>query len=277
MIDHRILDHDASVRDFNAKLQSYTREAVCGRPYVLVAKLTQWLRSKVDSPAGTTQVTRLLFAAYRESHSPGLPITPETCSVKDSSCLLVFSILLVIGRGNLIDTFHRHDIVDTHLPIPQYTLRERLHKVCHVDQLAESFNEVQWRFCPAKFELHVGYTYPIHKIIPICRKCEINDKGRNAKLWQIEIQEEFIGPQLKEAVSNSKYNVGPSLNEPDWVCCIIFPLKLFTLSILLIYLLLASVINLLLRPSKRATKQFMRTRREPLTDFEITVGWSSVC
>lgn len=222
MVDHRTFNHDDSIRDFSDKLHSYTRQAVCGRPYVLVAKLTQWLRSKVNPPAGTTQVSRLLFAAYRASRSPGLPITPETCSVGDSSCLLVFSILLVIDRGDLIDYFHRHNIVDKHLPVPLLLLKERLDGFSDAEQIAVLFDNVQWRFSPATFELHVGHTHLMNTIIPICKKSEINDKGGTAKLWQIEVQEEFIGPKLKDAVSKSRFNVDLSSNEPDWVCWICY-------------------------------------------------------
>ena len=266
-------DHDSSIREFKAKVQSYTKPAVCGRSYVLVSKLIQWLRSPVNAGTETTQISRLLFAAFRDRRF--LPIAPETCSIGDRSCLLVFSVLLEIGFGHLVHAFQRLDIIDKHLPTSLLTLREKLYDRKDIpdgDKLATVFDQAQWRFCPAKFELHVGEDFVEHRILPICKKDKINNKGGTAKLWQIEVQEEFIGPKLKDAVSNSRFNVGPSPQEEDWVSQAWFP-DLFCFPYVVHNgLPLASVINSPSRLSRWVTKLFMTMKRKLLMDFEIALG-----
>ncbi|KAL8784971.1 MAG: hypothetical protein Q9213_003632 [Squamulea squamosa] len=215
MAGSRLSDHEVSLRELNAKVEACTMKAVCGRSYVLVAELTQWLRSRIHSDKSTTQVGRLLMTAYRDQI---VPSSTEQLSEKDNCSLLVFCILLLIGKGHLIEQFRRHNILDKHLPIPHQQLRTKLQdaRIPDAIHLAASFDEKQWPFCPAKFDLHSGQEYNEHKILPICKKVKINEKGGTAQLWQIEIKEEFVGDRLKEAVAFSRYNCSLSETEPDW-------------------------------------------------------------
>lgn len=218
MADQRSLDHDASLRDFELKLQECTMQAVCGRPYVLVAKLTEWLMAKVGSGSNITQAGRLLLAAYRNRRQPGRPISVEQFSGEDR-CLLVFCILLRLGSGELVDTFQRHDIVDRRLPISLLNLRRDLETagLPNAKQLVTDFDKIQWRFCPVRFDLHLSRRFHRNKIIPICKKEEINSKGGTAGLWQIAVQEEFVVGKLKDAVSSSRFNANGPNDEPDYV------------------------------------------------------------
>lgn len=211
------LSYDDPLHDLKSKVSACTREAVCRRSYVLVAELTQWLRSSVHPGKSTTQCGRLLLAVYGDQIPP--PST-DKLSEEDSCCLLVFCILLLIGRGNLIHVFQRFNILDKHLPIPLQQLQTRLQgpRIPDPMQLAAEFNEKQWLFCPAKFDLHLGQEYNEHRILPICQKAKINEKGGTARLWQIEVKEEFVGDALKQAVDFSRYNRSTSNTEPDWVC-----------------------------------------------------------
>jgi hypothetical protein len=74
------------------------------------------------------------------------------------------------------------------------------------EKLAIKFNEVQWQFCPAKFELEMGRDFEKDRVIPICKKEIINTKGGTATLWQLEVLEEFVGDKLRETARNSRYN-----------------------------------------------------------------------
>ncbi|KAL8772818.1 MAG: hypothetical protein Q9209_002163 [Squamulea sp. 1 TL-2023] len=215
MAGKQLSDHEISLRELKAKIGACTMEAVCGRSYVLVAELTQWLRSRIHSDKSTTQVGRLLMTAYPDQI---LPSSTEQLWEKDNCSLLVFCILLLIGKGHLIDDFRRHDILDKHLPIPHQQLRTKLQdfRIPDAIRLAADFDEKQWPFCPAKFDLHSGQEYNEHKILPICKKVKINEKGGTAQLWQIEVKEEFVGHRLKEAVAFSRYNCSLSETEPDW-------------------------------------------------------------
>ncbi|KAL8820291.1 MAG: hypothetical protein Q9223_001457 [Gallowayella weberi] len=209
-------DHDSSMREFKAKVDACTMKAVCDRSYVLVAELAQWLRSNVHPDKPTTQVGRLVTAAYRETDI--LPLSTDNLMAKDSCCLIIFSILLLLGKGKLIHKFQRHNVLDKHLPIPLQQLQVKL-QTAHIpdaERLAADFDEKQWRFCPAKFGLDYGQEYNEHTILPICKKEKINEKGGTAQMWQIEVKEEFVGQKLKKAVSFSRYNCSPSATEPDW-------------------------------------------------------------
>ncbi|KAL8922484.1 MAG: hypothetical protein Q9172_003549 [Xanthocarpia lactea] len=215
MAANRLSDYEQPLRDLKAKVEACTMKAVCGRSYILVAELAQWLRSTLHTGSSTTQVGRLLMAAYGQQIPPS---STQKLWDKDNCCLLVFCILLLIEKGHLIDVLLRFDILDKHLPIPLQHLRTKLHKarIPDLTQLAAEFDEKQWAFCPAKFDLHSGQEYNEHRILPICQKAKINEKGGTANLWQIEVKEEFVGHTLKEAVAFSRYNCSRSETEPDW-------------------------------------------------------------
>ncbi|CAL8583949.1 hypothetical protein XPA_009559 [Xanthoria parietina] len=210
--------YSSSLRDLKSKVSACTQTAICGRPYILVTELKRWLRSPIKCPSGknTNQVGRLLVATYGNQVVPSSTLKLwET----DSCCLLVFCILLLIDKGNLIEVFQTFNILDQHLPIPLQQLREKLkpsHEVQDYWKVAAAFDQEQWAFCPAKFELHRGREYTEHSILPICRKEEINEKGGTARLWWIDVKEEFVGNALKQAVAFSRYNYSASDTDPDW-------------------------------------------------------------
>ncbi|KAL8855594.1 MAG: hypothetical protein Q9178_007786 [Gyalolechia marmorata] len=215
MAANRLSEYEQALSDLKAKVEACTMKAVCGRSYILVAELAQWLRSTLHTGSSTTQVGRLLMAAY------GVQIPPSSTEKlwdKDNCCLLVFCILLLIEKGHLIHVLLRFDVLDKHLPIPLQHFRTKLQKapIPDLTQFAAEFDEKQWAFCPAKFDLHSGQEYNEHRILPICQKEKINEKGGTANLWQIEVKEEFVGHTLKEAVAFSRYNFSRSETEPDW-------------------------------------------------------------
>jgi hypothetical protein len=211
MAEKNIFDYSAAIRDFEAKLNDCTTRAICGRTYIRTAKFTKWLRSKIGPGSITTQATRLLHAAYHHRIQPGLPISSEQISAGEHGCLLVFSILLELHLGHLVHHFQRQDIVDKHLPIDLRSLQAKIwlmdrEDLPNAESLPERFEKAQWRYCPAIFDLGVGWDHPRNKIIPICKKEQINDKGGTARLWQIAVQKEFVGHRLREAVSNSMFH-----------------------------------------------------------------------
>ncbi|OBT67421.1 hypothetical protein VE03_03009 [Pseudogymnoascus sp. 23342-1-I1] len=206
------LDYGAAMADFKAAREKYTKTAACGREYVLVSKLRLWLGSRVPQGAdGRTQTSRLLAFAYRgrSRDKPVLPIMPEVLSDIQDGCLLVFCILFELGRGDLIHLFFRQYLLDRYLPIPLQSLRDTVKKmpISNRDELAEGFNNLQWRFCPVKFEMSMERYFPENQIMPFCKREKINDKGGTAQLWQIEVPEEFIGPNLAKAIKKEgKYD-----------------------------------------------------------------------
>jgi hypothetical protein len=72
--------------------------------------------------------------------------------------------------------------------------------------IANRFDRAQWQFCPAKFEKGDDIDYiNENRIIPICKKKAINNKGGTAVLWHVAVQEEFLGKKLREAVPSSRF------------------------------------------------------------------------
>ncbi len=201
--------HTQAIVDFWAELDKCTTEAFCGRRYIRISKWTSWFRSKVTAGGyETTQASRLLKAAYKHIDTPAPPMDIEhLCDSKDG-CLLIFSILLELGRGDLIDAFWRLEKLDKQLPMDLFSLKS-LFKSIGIptsDQLAIDFDEQQWKYCAAKLDLHGGRQYPENRIMPFRRRLKINSKGGTAQLWQIEVLEEFVEPRLRKAVETSRYD-----------------------------------------------------------------------
>lgn len=197
--------------EFCNRLEAFTLEALHRRHFVLTITLQQWLRSTVPNTT-YSQIEGLLQEAYhdRREIKPSLPVTSESVS-RDS--LLVFSILLEIGYGHLIDRFRDHSFVDRNLPIHDAKLRSWLQteEIADFDKadrdtVANLFDKAQWKFCAPHFHLDDAFTYPHQRILPIHRRKRINDKGGTAQLWEIEVPEEFVGESLKPQVENSCYN-----------------------------------------------------------------------
>jgi hypothetical protein len=216
MASSKTADYDAILHEYLAKLEGFTLKGACGRPYVLVSKLTQWLKSVEGSGYNMTPANRLLTAAYQRRHEyEPIPISYEGLTGGDDCCLLVFCILLLLDHGDLVARcFQREGKVDKSLPIDLLTLRTVLRKHSkdvgmseeEADKLAVDFNREQWRFCPAKFELEMGRNFGKDRVLPFVIKEPINFKGGTASIWQIEVLEEFVGLKLREAVRSSRYN-----------------------------------------------------------------------
>ena len=192
-------DHATTIQNFHRKLDECTRTAVCGRPYVLVEKLQQWLRSPVPQ-SKTTQVARLLHAAYRHRTTPGLPVNLSAFKPGGDCCLLIFSALLAIDRGQMLDQVVEHEKSDFDLPLHWETVNE----IFGSEQQAQGFFDVQWRFCPYKFGLQKPAILKKPKVVPICRMDPIKEGG-TAHLFRIAILEEFVLPDLRKAMSSSRF------------------------------------------------------------------------
>ena len=205
MAEQQVDDGAATLREFRKVLKDYTVPGLYRREYIRVTLLTKWLESKATPR--DRQVDILLEYAYRQSHAPRLPISADDICRDGEKCILVFSILLEIDCGKLIDCFESHDLVDKNLPIPLLRLGEVLgdQKSSRGVLVAEEFNRKQWAFCPAKFDFDRSRQYHQDMVIPICRREKINDKGGTARLWQIEVQEEFVRPRLRAKILHSRY------------------------------------------------------------------------
>lgn len=224
MADSSHLDYQAPIREFKTQLEQYTVVGKCEPAYILTEKLKTWLKSKTGSGRNeTTQVERLLDATYSSSGRPGadvsLPVTiEEFCSGQNCS-LLVFSILLELRYGHLVDLFQPEGIVDRNIPVKYLdALKDQVKDISEqhgIPDLAERFYEMQWRFCAAQLRLRDRQNYVPNHIIPIIDRQEISKKkGATAEVYQIIIPEEFVEDRLREFVPASRFdnpedNLGP--------------------------------------------------------------------
>lgn len=195
----------------------------CGRPYVRVSRLAAWFSSpgRREDGSNTTQARRLLDYAYRHWREYGRTDPMPTQKLFDPSmgCICIFSILLEMDRGCLVHFFRRQQKFDHNLPIHVQDLNQifyamlkpaREHDI-HFDPkvLAREFDDLQWRFCPAKFELGEEQIFLHQQVIPIIEKSKLSESGGTAVLWQIAVLEEFVADNLKAVVEKSRYQ------EPD--------------------------------------------------------------
>ena len=202
--------------EFKAQLDRHTKEANCGRHFVLVDSFQTWLRSPIEEG---THAGRLLHrVAYSNRQEPGLPITTDTFRAGDDCCLLVFCILLVLDRGYLIDKFSEKGKVDRLLPLAPDDIQAVLRSQNEEDTgVVSAFLELQNRFRPARFELHRSNHWDENVVLPIHQKNPIK-RGGTASLYQIIVPEEFVGKNLRSVASGSRFNANANAEEdPDWV------------------------------------------------------------
>lgn len=187
------------------------------RKYVRTIKLVGWWNSiVVVGRDTTTQAARLLEYAYRDKQqfrfsNPTGDKTLGRHSSKAKSSILIFSILLELGHGDLIHYFQHRNRTDENLPIDRRELKDYFDEITHDNRtndnetLAERFFEKQWKYCAVKFDGADFRSLERHAIIPIHRKELITGKGGTSTLWQIEVLSDFVGNELKAVASNSEY------------------------------------------------------------------------
>jgi hypothetical protein len=198
-------EEEAAFGDFEKSLAKFTVKPTHkgGRCYVLSESLVKWLRSPWPGHTLFTQAARLHKAVYRNRDSLFDPISPEQLSTEQNGCLLVFSILLALRRGDLVDRFQKRGIVDSNIPMPLEWLQKGIRGMDLSDadarNLANSFYEKQWLFCPVIIYRNMDRYYEKERIMPICQKQKINDKAGSATgIYLIEVQEQFVYENLKE-------------------------------------------------------------------------------
>lgn len=220
------MNTEAITKEFQDVLERCTKVAVCGRHFILVDKLQKWLRTTLD-PEGTTHADLLLHVAFGSRKLPGPPVDSNALLAGDSCCLLIFCILHQIGSVKALPFFSRSGNVDRLLPLRPDSVRVTFQAACKDDRelqaksssLIGEFLKRQFRYSPAKFNLHQGADWDDEDaVVPICEKNSINKKGGTAELWQIAVPEEFVGHTLRYISSGSRFNVNAGKDtEPEWV------------------------------------------------------------
>lgn len=217
-----------NLEDYKSALEKYTIQTspdACSQSYVRVSKLREWWKSDTNFQGTTTsQATRWLDYAYRQwpVHSHFNHMSKDKL-MGSNPCVLIFSILLEIGWGDLIHLFRlvKHGPLDDSLPFREPYLKFCFQKMSElvyqrprdipVDIVSILFFQAQWKYCPAAFIGEFEHLEPL-TIIPIHRKELISDKGGTAKLYQIEVLSEFVGGTLRQAAKDFEYT---PMDNPD--------------------------------------------------------------
>ncbi|KAI0379192.1 hypothetical protein F5Y04DRAFT_259958 [Hypomontagnella monticulosa] len=225
---------DASAKIFNVfhdKLQNeWKLKTCCGRCYYLTSNIVKWMR-RIDTNEPTINAGLLLTEAYKGQyvHHPN----SSTIANEHDRCLVVFSILLELGHGHLIDSFQRYGITDKRLPIRTISEIEPLlrylksnKKLDNTGELWQRFQEKMWLYCPCPLELDMRSTFldPEHGrwIMPFRRRQRVNLKGGTAQVWEVTVQESLVSKRLAAAVARSRYE------DSSFGTCYTFALKTFT-------------------------------------------------
>ena len=199
------------LQTFKEKLnKEWKQKAACGRTYVLTDTLTAWMM-KLEIPELMTNAARLLRAVYANDHRQMFQeMTSHRISNGDNCCLLVFSMLLELGYGDLIDIFQKVGIVDKSLASSDYHYGQLRHefKRYHIPNIGKIIDDVEknkWSFCPAPIWPYAQKIFDGGRwVLPFCKRERINEKGGTADLWQVLVQEEFVPPNLRATISGSK-------------------------------------------------------------------------
>jgi hypothetical protein len=130
-----------------------------------------------------------------------VPIPAHTLSDGPQSCLLIFSILLELRHGELIDIFVRLDLTDHALPLDEARLA-RLE--CSAD-LKRAFYAAQWAYCPVLFSLDMARDLDDHAILPIHQK-RLVSKGATADVLIIVVLEDFIAENLRQRCRRASFH-----------------------------------------------------------------------
>lgn len=166
---------------------------------------------KLETPELMTNAARLLRAVYANDHRQMFQeMSSNRISVGDNRCLLVFSMLLELGHGDLIDIFQKVGIVDKSLASSDYHYGQLRHEferyhIPNIGKIIDGVEKNKWSFCPAPIWPYAQKIFGGGRwVLPFCKRERINEKGGTANLWQVLVREEFVPPNLRATISGSK-------------------------------------------------------------------------
>lgn len=191
------------ITEFRQFVQVCEVKGLCGRQFIRTKRLREWMEPRMKD---------LLSEAYKRRAPWDQPDIDQIWNSMNEAWL-IFAILLEveIDRGDLIDLFLQNDLVN--LPLRQDELRSRLAEDAakpysigkHIDSIVEHIDRRQYAFCPVRFDLRHNKRYLEPYILPIHSKKEISRKGGTAKIWEVEILEEFIGSSLQRVLERARF------------------------------------------------------------------------
>jgi hypothetical protein len=186
---------------------TWTRSAISGK-YKDTFKILEWMKTE-EFGEKASNADRLLREVFNRSQAR--VFIPNIDFDTVDRCYLVFSILLEIGHGDLIDYFRELIKTDQTLDSAhfQYKYLEKdliSAKVGNAKDIIDRFDNVRWSYLPPKFKLGFdGRFHDRRQILPFCKREPITEKGGTAQLWQVAIEEDHVQQDLRYPIERSKF------------------------------------------------------------------------
>jgi hypothetical protein len=183
--------------EFRNVVADNTITSVSGRPFVKVNALKDWLLSSSITPWFSN-----IFLLLKE-HASLAMLSRDVLNGQNES-LLVFSILLLLRRGHLLPKFMEAGIVDRTLPASRKALSKVRLLLEKLDwSVVHDFEKLQWSYCAAVFGESQSQTFG-DRILPFVKKERVNKKGGMAKVFEVEVLEEFLSPRLRVSIPGAR-------------------------------------------------------------------------
>jgi hypothetical protein len=206
---------------FKDKLENEWRHnTVCGRYVINTRALKAWMARK-DTEKNMTNAGALLRIV--ELRRPGTNrfswVNPPRM-LGEESFVLVFSILLQLGQGHLIEVFADAKIVDKNLDSLRNHQKQLEDELCNkgvTDFDIKEFERAKWPFCTAEFTLDMRERFTHDRftggnyIMPYCVRKRVNNshgvaKGGTATVSQVAIQKDLLTDEgFRKKIDNAKF------------------------------------------------------------------------
>jgi hypothetical protein len=165
------------------------------------------------APGSNATILKHLLDEVRRSQAQLISPFPRSAtaiSTGEERAVLVFSILLAIGHGYLVDIFHQANITDHTLTYASaehhyQPLASELKRrgISEVDTIIEQFKKKKLSFDPVilKRDLHGDYR-GCDRVFPYCKR-ELIHEGGTAEVYQVLVHEDYLSSDLKEILKAS--------------------------------------------------------------------------
>lgn len=206
------LDARHEYHDFLQRIQRRNFE---GKTFYHQPQVTSWMLKKASS-TGSSNAERLVKEVYDNND-------PSIFPPRGVGNLLLFSILLheKIQCGHLVHIFERQlpetyhlrleDLSEDYKRILQDLETSGLHlpskcRPSNYSEVINAFDMLRWSFVPYQLRLNMNPTIPhTSDILPFCYREIINDKGGQASVCLVGIQEDVVeDAALRKALEPSR-------------------------------------------------------------------------
>jgi len=187
---------------------------VCRREFVNFSHVELWMRQIVQSGrTSSSNLHRLLIALESKVDRPPFEFDKSRISQTHNPCLRVFCILLMQGRGELIQSFCNAEVVDkdivVHVRGRIRALRRELKRwktAQETETIINEFERARQGAIPADLHLDMAQNFEGGAyILPFCRYRRINATGGQAGVFEAFIQQDLVKDlDLRAALIRSK-------------------------------------------------------------------------